>query len=309
MPQLKDLRRNPILTNVSKAFKNTDYIASQVLPELPVDEDAGFYYTYDKSGLRVVETRIAANVKADVAEVERNLAKTAYGPLEKQALDEFLSDDEKNRSKPPLNAQIDTTENVTDLFLLSKEAKAAALFGNTAVVTQNTTLSGTAKWSDYGNSNPFDDIKTGKVQMKAGGIKLPNSCILSWETWSVIEQHPDFLDRIKWSERGIMTPEIFASLIGVSKVFIGTAVKNTAVEGQTDVLAPVWGKNFHLAYINPRPALKDLSAGYTLQLTDGRGVETIDSRKEDGEYERVSDYYLQYLMCPEVVYGIFNAVA
>lgn len=309
MPQLKDLRRNPILTNVSKAFKNEEYIAMQVLPELPVDEDAGFYYVYDKSNLKVVETRVAANTKASAPEVERNLTKTAYGPLEKQMLDEFLSDDEIKRAKQPLDPRIDTSENVTDIFLLAKEAKAAALYSNTAVVTQNTTLSGANQWSDQANSNPFEDIRQGKISMKGNGLKLPNTCFMSWETWSVIENHPDFLDRIKHSERGIMTPEIFAALIHVPNVVIGTAEKNTAVDGQADALTPIWGKHFWLSYINPRPALKSLSAGYTLQLTDGRGIETIDSRKEDGEYERISDYYLQYLMSPECVYFIQNATA
>ncbi|MFD4554418.1 hypothetical protein ACFWP5_08820 [Streptomyces sp. NPDC058469] len=311
MPQLKDLRRNPILTNISKAFRNdqANYIGMSLLPELPVAEDAGFYYVYDKSGMKVVETRITPNVKASVAEVERNLSKVPYGPLEKQALDEFLSDDEIKRSKDPLNARIDTTENVTDVFLLAKEAKAAALLSSTSVLTQNTTLSGTSQWSDFGNSNPFNDIRVAKNSVKANGLRRVNTAWMSFEVWSIIENHPDFLDRIKWSERGIMTPEIFASLIGVKQILIGDAAKNTAVDGQTDVLASVWGKHFGLAYIEARPGLKQLSLGYTLQLEDGRGMETIDSRKEMGEYERISDYYLQYVMTPEVAYSIQNAVA
>jgi hypothetical protein len=33
------------------------------------------------------------------------------------------------------------------------------------------------------------------------------------------------------------------------------------------------------------------------------------SKDPAGEYVRVSDYYLQYLMAPEVVYADFNVVA
>jgi hypothetical protein len=311
MPQLKDLRRNPVLTNVSKAWKNDslNFIADQVFPSLPVDEDSGSYFVYDKTNLKNVDSRIAPNGKALTPEIEYNLSKVSYGPLEKRKLKLFVDEDELKRSKPPLDPRIDATEILTESFMINKEANAAALLSNTAVITQNTTLAGINQWSDFGNSTPFDDIRTGITSIKQNGLKLPNTLVMSWEVWSVIQNHPDFLERIKYTEKGVLTTAGLSSLLGIPNIVIGMAAANTAKEGATDALSPIWGKSAWLMNVNQTPGIKQLSAGYTLQLTDGRGVDNYVSNDPVGEYVRVSDYYLQYIMAAELIYGIFGAVA
>lgn len=309
MPQLLQLRRNPTLTNISKKFVNFDYVNDQVFPALPVVEDAGFYYLYDQTELRNVDSRMGPDTKARTPEIDYNLTRVPYGPLEKRKLMNFINEDELRLSKPPLNAEIDATQVVTNAFLLNKEVNAANVMQDTTKITQNTTNSGTSQWSDPANSTPFDDIRVGRQTIKAAGVKLPNTAIMSWEVWAVLQNHPDFLDRIKFSGLGYLTPELFAQLIEVDKVIIAKAAQNTAKEGQTSSITPVWGKHFWLGFINPEPQLKSISMGYTLQINDARGVDNWMSKDPAGEYVRISDYYLQYLMAPEVAYGIFNAVA
>lgn len=311
MPQLKDLRRNPVLTNVSKAWKNDqlNFIADRVFPTLPVDEDSGYYYVYDKTNLKNVDSRIAPNSKAMTPEIEYNLTKTAFGPLEKRKLKVFVDEDELKRSKPPLDARVDATEILTESFMINKEANAAALLNNTSIITQNTTLSGTSQWSDFGNSNPFNDIVAGITAIKQNGLKLPNTLVMSWEVWAVIQHHPDFLERIKYTQTGVLTTQALAGLLGIPNIVIGMAAVNSGKEGQSDSLAPIWGKNVWLMNINATPGIKQLSAGYTLQLTDGRGVDNYVSNDPSGEFVRISDYYLQYIMAQELVYGIYAAVA
>ena len=58
---------------------------------------------------------------------------------------------------------------------------------------------------------------------------------------------------------------LLAELFEVENVHVGLPLRRTSNQGQTDVLADVWGSDALLAYINPRPALKQISLSYMFQ--------------------------------------------
>ena len=51
-PTLYDIRFDPILSNVSVAYKNEAYVAEQVLPIVRVASATGKYFVYDTSSFR-----------------------------------------------------------------------------------------------------------------------------------------------------------------------------------------------------------------------------------------------------------------
>ena len=95
--------------------------------------------------------------------------------------------------------------------------------------------------------------------------------------------HPDILERIKYTQRGIITADILAAVFEVDKYIIGKALYDSTQEGVAESLAYVWGKSVALIYSEPSPGLKKVSFGYQFQ---SRGFRTKKWRVEgrDGDF-------------------------
>jgi hypothetical protein len=105
---------------------------------------------------------------------------------------------------------------------------------------------------------------------------------------------------------------LLASLIGVDRVIIAAAGKNSAKEGQTDDMSYIWGKHAILAYINPRVGQKMVTLGLTYQWKTRKAEKLRGTNEEDrkGTYVRVGDhYYDMNLVSAAAGYLIKNAVA
>jgi hypothetical protein len=308
MPNTSDVYQDPLLRDISIRYSNPDFIADKVFPVLNVDKRTGYYFVYDKSNLRTESSVRTGVTRAN--RVDYNLSKTAYGPLIEHSLEIPIEYDVLNQYDAPLEPRTDATLTVTEKLAIEKEIALAATLADTAIITQNTTLSGTSQWSDYGNSNPFSDIQAGIDSMAQNGIVAPNTLVMGWAVWSKIINHPDFLERVKYSALGTMSEATMKQLFpNIQNIYVSKAVKNGAVQGQADSLSFVWGKHVQLMYVTPTPALRSITAGYTLTLNGGRMVENWNEQPVKAEFVRVTDYYEQKTVAAEAAYLIKNAVA
>lgn len=307
MPQVQDYIIDPVLTNMSVGFTNPALIAEMLFPRINVKSRTGFYYVFDKTKFRTEDDLRSGINRAN--RVDYGMTKTAYGPLLEHSLEEGIEYEVRDTYPSPHDARADATENVSDKLALGHEKAVASILGDTSILTQNTTLSGNDQWSDYGNSDPFDDIETGFVEIQSNGMVTANTASMGFEVWSKLKNHPDLLGRLSTASVRTLTTELFGALVGVEKVLIGKAMENTAVEGQSDILAFVWGKNFVLSYITPRPGIKKVTFGYTLQVAGARVVDRWDEPWNKAEFVRATDYYEAKLVNLEAAYLIKNAIA
>ena len=307
MPAQADVFQDSLLTNISVKFTNTEYIAEQVFPTVKVQKKTGFYFVYDKDNLRVDDDERASGTRAN--RINWNLTKTAYGPLVEHSLEGDIPYEVRDAAESPLDIRTDTTLAITEKIWLRKEKKLATDLADTGILTQNTTLSGTSQWDDYANSDPFDDVQTAKNEIKLNGLMPANTLILSFEVFAKLIHHPDLLERIKYSQKAVLTTELLASVFQVERVIVGSAVENTGNEGQTAVMAYVWGKHAVLAFITPAPGIRKLSFGYHLQLTNGRVVDRWDEPAVKSEFVRVTDYFQPKVIAKEAAYLIKDAIS
>lgn len=302
-----DVVIDPALSNVSVKYTNETFIADRILPVLRVTKQTGKYYIYDKSNLRVDQTDRAAGSPSN--EVGYSLSLSAAFLCEDHALKGFVADEVQDQAEAALNPLVDETEIITEKLILDREIKAAALLLSTANITQNVTLAGTDQWSDYSNSDPIGDVRTARTTIHAATFKKPNKLIMGKQVFDVLVDHPQVLERVKYSQLGIVTAELLARLFQVEEVIVGEAGKNTANEGQTDVLAYVWGKDVLLAYVAPRVALKQVTLGYTFTYGTRTAKRWRDEDRE-GTYVRIGgDNYVQKLVAAACGYLIKAAVA
>lgn len=306
----KYLGVDPMLTNVAISYGNEDYIADKIFPEFSVKKQSGKHFVYDKGRFRINDTLRAAGSNSN--EVTLNLTTgTAYF-CDDHALRQFVPDEDVGNAITPTSPFIDATENVTDMMLVSKEKALADYMANTGNLTQNTTLSGTDQWSDFSNSDPFTDIETAKSTVHASIFKKPNVLILGKQVYDKLKHHPDLLDRVKYSQKGIITIDLLKGLFDVDYVLIGAAGYNSAAEGQTDSMGYIWGKHAWIAYISPKIAKKMVSFGLTYTWKKKKVERMRGTNEEDrkGTYVRVGDaYYDQQAVTVLAAYLIKNACA
>lgn len=303
------------LTNVSNAWLNADedFIATKIFPVVPVQKKTFKVASYTKESLRVPST----SVRTGESKARRvNLGRTdqQMGPLSEHALSDFVTQEDQEMTDDPYDALSDSTENIMQKMELIDEKALATFLSSTANITHNVNIGATAtnQWSDYGNSNPFNDIKTGAISMKSTALKIPNTFFTSWEAWIQMVDHPDFLDRIKWSQTGVMTEADFLKLFapyGISNIVIGKVSENVAQETLTDSLSAVWGKNAWLAYITPTPGRKQVNGGYKFQLEGARQTTRETKNNPRGDEIVQYDYYDYELLNSECFYLMQAVVA
>lgn len=303
---------SPLLTNISLAYRNEEYISEKILPVVPVVKDTAQIATYGMDNLRIEESLRAQGSGAN--EVNHTLTLGAHYILQDHALKEFVTKEEEDNADKPITPRIDATENLTDRMQVIKEKELADAMSNTGVVTQNVTLSGTDQWSDFTNSDPFDDIKTAMETVRTGSGMMPNTMVMSYAVMMTLIVHPDLIARLP----GIITVTSEAVVTAlklafpnIKNVFIGSAQYNSGVEGGTDALADIWGKHFWVGYVSDKPRLKSRSFGFTYQAPgQNRQIKVLayDEDKE-GRFVRINDKYDQKIVDNKCMYLIKNAIA
>lgn len=307
MPHLTDYKVDPALTDISVAYKNEEYLAEQIFPRVEVSAITGYYFTFDKSKFRIENARRTGVSRAN--RVGFGMTKTAFGPLAEQSLEEAIEWEVKETYPDPFVLESDVTEDVTEHMLLNLEKEVADKLADTGVVTNNVTLSGTDQFSDFANSDPFTRIQTAINSVVQNGLVTPNTCIMGYDVWVKIKNHPDLLGRMSNDSMRVMTPALFGELFGFSKVLIGKAQYNTAAEGQTVVMGSVWGKHMIIAYVPDRAAIRKVALGYTLTKKGARYVDKWTEQNKKADFVRANDYYEPKFVSADAAYLIKNAVA
>ena len=278
-PAKGDVHTNSVLSGVSVMYKNDDYIADQVMPVVPVKKESDLYYTYTRNWRLPVALRAAG---AEAAEVEWNVGTDNYSCIE-YALKDLLPDRVRDNADKPLSMDADTTENLTDIIQLLREKRIADVVFTGGNHGTTSALSGSNQWSDYAGSDPIGDVRTAMNTVHAASGKLPNTLVMGREVFIKLLDHPDVLERIKYTQTGKITAAILASLFEVDKILVGNALYDSSTVDASESLGYVWGKNVALIYAQQSPGLKKVSYGYQFQ---SRGFRTKKWREEgrDGDF-------------------------
>lgn len=300
MPNQNEFHVDPLLTEMSVAYQNMELIGTQLMPIFEVAKKSGIYYKFDKANFRIEDSRRSGVTRAN--RVDYGLTKVNYGPLAEHALEEAIEWDVRDNYPTPMDAYTDATNNLTAKIDLGLEKEIATMLTDSAVLTQYQALSGSNRWDDYANSDVIGNVKTAKDTIQLNGMVTANTIALGYEVWSVVSVHPDLLGRLSVASVRVLTTELFAALVGVEKVLIGKAIENTAVEGQADSMGYVWGKNVIVAYVTPKPGLKQVTLGFTLRLKDGRMVDRYTETGVKADFVRVTDYELPVVVALEAGY-------
>ena len=279
-PTEKDVHQDSVLSGVSIRYTNDEMIADQVMPVVPVKKESDMYYIYTRAW-KLPQSKRAAGAEAN--EVEWNVSTDTY-QCEEYALKDLIPDRVRNNADNPLNLDVDTTENLNELIQLGREKRVAdVVFASGTYGTQTSALAGANRWDDYAGSDPIGDVRDAKAVVHAATGKMPNTMVIGFQAYLKLLDHPDILERIKYTQKGLITADLLASLFEVDKLLVGKALYDSTKEGVAESLGYVWGKSVALLFAQPSPGLKKVSFGYQFQ---SRGFRTKKWRVEgrDGDF-------------------------
>lgn len=270
-PTQSDLHVNVPLTNVSIAYLQSasTYIADKVFPKVPVDKQSDLYWKYSKSDWRRSDVkRRAPSTESPGVGWSQDMGQYFCHVY---AVHKDIDDQLRANADSPFNMDRDATEFITNQLLLQRDIDWNAQYFKEGV--WDTNLTGTTdfvKWSDAG-SDPISDVADLVVQFrKLTGFK-PNICVLGADVMKVLKQHPDIIDRIKYTQKGIVSEDLIATLFDVDELYTSyaTLAAGPSIPDASDQDAAATydfitnSKGVLFAYAPSGPSLLTPSAGYT----------------------------------------------
>lgn len=253
-----------VLTNISIGWPNNGLVGNVLFPEVRVRKQSDLFYEFGHEAW-LPEDDVRAPGSRTVEIPGLRVSTRPYFARE-YALQIAVTDEERENADSPLSPDRDGTELVTSKIMLKREQRMRDLVVNTSNYHTNfsvTLNSAGLKWSAYATSTPVADIKAAKRMIHSRLFMEPNLAIIPYQVMSFLEDHPDFIERIKYSERGITTQEIIAAVIGVDRIIVpGLGFDSSGNPGGTPTITYMWGDDVILAWVPPRAGLKTPAFAY-----------------------------------------------
>ena len=298
-PNINSVHIDAILTNISVAYlQNQDnFIADKVFPVIPVDKKSDKFFTYTKNDwFRDEAQRRAGGTES--AGGGYGLSTDSYN-ADVFAFHKDVDDQTLYNADAPLNPLREATEFVTRRLMLRKEIQwntdffAGGIWANDYDGVSGAPSTNEVKqWSDYAASDPIDDIEDAKAGILSATGMEANTLVLGYDVFRALKNHPDIVDRIKYTSAQTITADMLAAMFDVPRVIISKAVKATNNEGATAAYSFTSGKKALLCYVAPTPGLLTPSAGYSFSWTGvsgglGATVGTSQFRMESLKADRI----------------------
>lgn len=265
-PTLSDVHVDGPLTNLSVRFSQSSdmFLANRVFPTVRVQHRSDLYYTYDRS----FWFRSDAQKRAPATESAGSGYEVGTDSFacEVYAIHKDVDDQTRANADSQITLDRDATEFVTQHMLQRREQEYVTNFIQTGIwATDRVGSTHFTQWDDYANSDPIGDLREGIIAMAKLTALKPTDLVMGPEVWDKLQDHPDFLDRIKYTQTGVVGTDLLARLLGINKVHIAWAVQNTSAEGETAAYDFHHGKNALLLHVARSPGLNTPTAGYTFQ--------------------------------------------
>lgn len=285
MPNMQNAHIDRALTNISVSYLQdaSAFIADKVFPVVPVKRQSDVFYTYNKADFMRDEAQVrGAGTESAGGDYGVEASEPYY--CRKHAFHKDVTPEERANYDEPLDADKDATDFVSQKMLIRREMEWASKYFKAGIwgtdiagVAADPTEGQAVQWH-LATSNPIKDITEAAVKMASETGYKPNTLVLSPYAFNALKNHEDILDRIKYTQKGIVTADLLATLFEVEHVYVAWSVVNTAAQGADAAVSFIMGKHALLCYSNPRPALRKPSAGYIFAWSGLEGAGAFGNR-------------------------------
>jgi hypothetical protein len=263
-PTRSDVHVNRPLTNISIAYiqRAQDFIADKVFPIVPVMKQSDRYFVYTKDWwFRTGAQKRAPSTESAGGGFHVDNTPSYYADVWAHHMD--VDDQTRANADQPLDLDRDATLFVTQNLLLRRELQFQSKYMATGIWTGHSggDFTPSTLW-DASGSDPMHDVDSLKQEIKSQTGFLPNCLVVSANVFFALRNNAAVLDRIKYTQRGVVSEDLLAQLFGVDKFLVSSAVVNTAAEGAAAANQYISTKQALLVYANPAPSILQPSGGY-----------------------------------------------
>lgn len=267
-PTPQNVHENKILTNIAVAYMQdeTRFINDKIFPVVTVNKQSDKYFAYDKGDWFRDEAKRRPPATESVGSGYRLSTDVYFADV--WALHKDVDDQTRANTDEPLDADRDATEFVTRRLALSQEREFVRKYIGDGIWGTDVDLSGmNYEHLDNDSSDPIRYVDEAKDTVETTTGYTPNVLAMDIGTWRALKEHGDLIERYKYTQAGIMTPQLVAPLFGVDNILIASGIVNTAPEGTADDFNRIHPNFMLLAYVPATAGIMRPSAGYTFAWT------------------------------------------
>jgi len=271
---------NPILTGHAVEFlqNSAEFVGRQLFPVFNSPEQSSDYYVFDKENMLNVPTEIRRAPGSPYRRSLMTLSDDSFA-TKNYGVEEPVDDSEYDKYASRLNADKAAINRALNIVLINHEIRV-----HEKATSISPTSSPGTKW-DAGSSDPIGDINAAREVIHDGCGMDPNTLCIGRDVYNVLCEHPDVLDKIKHTQRGVITADLLAAVFKVDRVLVAGVVRNTAAEGQALSVSKIWGDDVILAHVNSAQDLKVPNFGRTFSWSaaqgSGPGGVAVESYREE----------------------------
>lgn len=266
-PQPGDVYVAPLLTSVAYTYLSEEMMAQSAAMAtarnsiIPSALQQSYYTKYNKDDIlrAITEPRAPGGAFAGIGhdiDNSNSFNCVVYG-AESEIPDEVRANYtlqlslESARTKLLTRAGVARREQkFADTLFATSGSWDKVVAGTTSTPTPGTDFK---KWNAAG-STPIADIKYGKTYILDNTGMEANTLILSQSVWDAITENGDVVDRLIYSNRGVVTADLFAEACGLKRVIVSKFIRTTSNKGAaTATRANLLGDKALLCYLPDAP--------------------------------------------------------
>jgi hypothetical protein len=273
-------------TSISLWYRQRKFVAEDIFPRVGVDDLMGRWPKFSKQAFRALLVSGAPGSSPRRFTLDQEPWGTYLAKADQIAVES--PDLARNHTDNKAEWDMLHQDTAKGIIALNKELQAIGLI-NTTNISQNSTLTGTNKWSDYINSDPLTEIMTRieTIQQSIGVDSNDMELLLPRPVYRTLRRHPRIMEEIKYTQNLLGKPisgQNLADALEIRRIVVADNLKLTSAEGQTDVLAYNWGNIAMLYFHTGSPSRLTPNFGYTFWVTpDSYEIKRIRNEENDSD--------------------------
>lgn len=275
-----------ILTGISLGFDQVgEFISEKIAKPVTVKKQTDKYYVHGRESWVPSGTdyRAPGTVANEIGGIQVSLD-TYYA--QEHALQIPVTDEERDNADSAFSPDKDGTELLTKKILLNRELaiRNFVVDASRYATGLTKTLTSTTQWDVYATSDPIQDVRVAKFAVHNASFVDPNVAVIPYQVMHFLLDHPKIIDRIKYTDRAILTEELVATVMGLTGVVVpGMPVGTSAgTSNNFNMTATyLWGDDVLLAYVPKSAGLKVPAFMYEFVWSYGGKAQAVDRWREE----------------------------
>ena len=257
-PDGRDLHVDGLLSQLLLAYMNMDgaFVADRVFPDIPVNKRSDLIgeirkedFFRDQAVIRSPGDKVPAagfGTKKDKTYFCLNFASAV-----------LVDPETRNNQDNPFDVDRIATMLVSERIRLHKEKSFANKFFKADVWETEEDFSDAefSQWSQFATANPVDDIERNSLAIESITARIPSDLTIGRQVWSKLKQNPLLMEKIKFTQRAVLTRDLVAALLELESINIGRAIEVTTAEGVDPSFRFLFGKHALLTHTPPEPGI------------------------------------------------------